>query len=206
MSGSKRREIRLNSEFTPIPGLTVIGFGHKARHGKDTACAAILKVIPNSVRVSFADDLYAYCRVMHGMTVKDAPLLQRVGVQMREADPCVWIRCAYSKMLQAAADGATLVVIPDVRFKNELAFVRDLGGYAVKVTRLHPVTREAFVDPSRPADHPSETDLDNVWWDETITSTSVAYTQKRAVALAQSVHGLVGINNDGLSPDDRYNS
>jgi hypothetical protein len=149
--------------FAPIPDTYVIGLGHKARHGKDSAARILMHAFPQSVqRFSFADDLYAVCRVLHGMTTKDAPLLQRVGVEMRETrDPLVWIRSVYHKIVEARP---RVAVITDVRFPNELDFVRQLGGVCWKVTRVLP-DGSPFVDPSRPAGHITETALDHADWD-----------------------------------------
>lgn len=144
----------------------MIGLGHKARHGKDTA-AKILSKEFGAQRFSFADDIYAVCRVLHGMTVKDAPLLQRVGVQMREeVDKDIWIKSVYAKMLQ---DRPHLAVITDVRFPNEFEFVKALGGVCLKVERRL-LDGSLFVDPSRPANHVSETANDHMPWDRVIVN------------------------------------
>lgn len=154
--------------FAPIPGVAVIGFGHRARSGKDTAAAAIVKTIDGAQRFSFADDLYAVARVMYGMTTKDAPLLQRIGVEARNTDPDVWIRSVYFKIVEARP---RLAVIPDVRFPNEMAFVKALGGITIKMSRFN-ADGTLFVDPSRPADHISETALQDAEWDHVIQAES----------------------------------
>lgn len=148
--------------YEPIPGVLVIGLGHKARHGKDSAARALIEAEPAHVqRFAFADDLYAYCRIAHGMRTKDAPLLQRVGVEMRERDPETWARSVYSKILDAKP---RVAVITDARFPNEMAFVKALGGITCRITRRDR-NDNVFVDPSRPANHISETALDNAVWD-----------------------------------------
>lgn len=183
--------------FKPVKGVTVIGFGHKARHGKDTAVAAIVKAIPGAMRFSFADDLYAVCRVLHGMTTKDAPLLQKVGLGMRETvDPAVWVKAVYAKILEHRP---RLALISDVRFPNEMSFIKALGGTTVKVMRFidheefddwsgnTQVVRRLFVDPSRPADHPSETALDDAEWDYVLhNSSTVEALSLAAVGLANT--------------------
>lgn len=151
--------------YAPIPGVMVIGLGHKARHGKDTA-AEVLRRLACAERFAFADDLYAICRVLHGMVGKDAPLLQRVGVEMRAGDSEVWVRSVYSKILAARP---RVAVITDVRFPNELEFVRAIGGEAWKIERRL-ADGSLFVDPSRPADHISETALDGATWDRVIVN------------------------------------
>jgi hypothetical protein len=152
-----------HTRYEPIPGTLVIGLGHKARHGKDTAARTLIEAYPRLVqRFSFADDLYAVCRVVHGMTTKDAPLLQRVGVEYRERDPETWVRSVYAKILDAKP---RVAVITDVRFPNEMAFVKALGGVCWKITRYISRDKTAFVDPSRPPTHISETALDDANWD-----------------------------------------
>lgn len=171
--------------FEPIPGTTVIGLGHKARHGKDTAAAAIIAAIPGAMRFSFADDLYAVARVLYGMTTKDAPLLQRIGVDYRDVKgPDVWVKAVYAKILDAKP---RLAIITDVRFPNEMAFVKALGGATVKVTRLTADCREPYVDPSRPATHISECALDGANWDLHLTARDgdVPSLQRAAVQWAQ---------------------
>lgn len=156
--------------FEPIWGVRVLGLGHRARHGKDTT-ARLLARLSNGdcVRYSFADDIYAVCRALHGMTTKDAPLLQRVGVEMRERDPEVWIRAVYTKIQQ---DQPKVAVITDVRFPNEADFVRGMGGLMVRVSRFDEDGRP-FVAPDRDPDHITEMALaDDAWWDETITNVS----------------------------------
>lgn len=155
------------SEWKPIDGVTVIGLGHKARHGKDTVARILQEQFPRLVRrFSFADDLYAICRVLHGMTTKDAQLLQRVGVEYRERDATVWVRSVYSKI---CTERPAVAVITDVRFPNELAFVRALGGACWKVERRLP-DGSVYVDPSRPSTHVSETALDGATWDRVIAN------------------------------------
>lgn len=156
--------------FAPIPGVLVLGLGHKARHGKDTVAQAMLESSPADVlRIGFADALYDYCRVEHGMTTKDAPLLQRVGVQMREErDPQVWIKAVYYKILDKRPK---VVVIPDVRFTNEAEFVKALGGYTIKVERRVRVDLgedKLYLTSDRDPNHVSETQLDGYSWDLTI--------------------------------------
>ena len=173
-------------EFQPIPGVVVIGLGHRARQGKDVAAAAIIKAIDGAMRFSFADDLYAYCRVVHGMTTKDAPLLQRVGVEMRDTiHPDIWVRSVYAKMLDQRP---RLAIIPDVRFANEIAFIKALGGKTVRVNRYH-ADGSMFVDPSRPANHISETALADAKWDAEIYGLDgdISSVQQMAVGLAQNV-------------------
>ena len=151
--------------WTPLVGTRVLGIGHKARHGKDTAATTLLRAIPRARRIGFADDLYTIARIRHGMTAKDPALLQRLGLEYRdEFGADVWIRSVYLKLCD---DPAPLVVIPDVRFPNELDFIRSLGGIALRVQRIC-ADGSLYQDPSRDPLHPSETLLDTATWDHTI--------------------------------------
>ncbi len=185
----------------------IIGFGNKARQGKDTAANAIVEHYDHwvsyktmhpgvveqeqrvkAVRIGFADALYEVARQEYGMTTKDAPLLQKIGAERR--DMCgvnYWV----DRVAMKIKPKHDIVVIPDVRYKNEAVWVKDIGGYLVNITRMNgDGTR--FVDPSRPADHPSEIDLDGWNWDFKwlITEGHAALTGELAVTLAEYLRGL----------------
>jgi hypothetical protein len=149
--------------WAPINGTLVIGLGHKARQGKDTA-AGILNAVHMAERFAFADDLYAYCRVIHRMEGKDPRLLQNVGVYLRKGDPAVWIRAVYSKIKMAQP---AIAVITDVRFPNEFEFVKALGGECWKIERWNH-RGQVMLATDRPADHISEVALDSARWDRVI--------------------------------------
>lgn len=181
----------------------IIGLGSKARQGKDTAAEAIVQyygaqrerqqrhcptvTAPFAVRIGFADSLYDVARTQYGMKEKDAPLLQRLGAEGRANDSEYWIKSAFMK-IRPYHD---IVVIPDVRYKNEAVYIKDRGGYLVNVTRLN-ADGTPYVDPSRPADHPSEIDLDNWNWDFSfvVSDGHAALTGELAVTLAEYLRGL----------------
>lgn len=186
--------------------MILIGFGHKARHGKDTCALAIQDhfmgqrddqqfhglpmTAPYVQRIGFADELYRIAREEHGMKEKDAPLLQRIGAERRSEDPEYWIKRAFAK-INPRAD---FVVIPDVRYRNEAEYIKSVSGYLVKVTRLGK-DGLPFVDPSRPANHPSEIDLDGYnGWDLqlTIADGHAALTGELAITYAHYLRGLRG--------------
>lgn len=162
-----------SGNYAPIPKTIWIAFGHKARQGKDTCAEAIQDLYPGvTVKAGFADALKTYCRVVYGMTIKDAPLLQRVGSEFRERDPQVWVDTLYWTMkdLREARRIADpiLIVVPDLRYPNEVDFIRDMGGWVIRVRRLN-ADGTPFVAADRPFDHPSETALDHfTGWDTTL--------------------------------------
>lgn len=146
----------------------IIGLGHKARHGKDTVAGCLLKRLPGSRVFSFADDLKALARAL-GMTEKNGPFLQKLGEAMRTLDVDYWVK---RLALRIDESNAPYVMIPDVRFPNELEWVHARGGIAVKVERFE-WDGTLYVDPSRDPLHYSETALDGCTaWDEQVTAVS----------------------------------
>jgi hypothetical protein len=158
--------------------MLIIGIGNKARSGKDTAGEAIvahfereafrlkrnysLRSIGPTVKLyKFADALYAECRELHGMTEKDAPLLQRVGMDRRLEDSNYWVKQVESRV---NADKPDIAVITDMRFLNEAEFVKANGGITINVSRLN-AYGGLYVSDDRPSYHPSETQLDGYNWD-----------------------------------------
>jgi hypothetical protein len=153
----------------------VLGFGHRARQGKNAAAEAIHAEYPEGTKIyGFADALRTYCRIEHGMTVKDAPLLQRVGLEKRQTDPNFWVNILRAQLVEEQPKVALII---DVRFPNEVEFC----DAAIKVTRMvrdydAPVLDSypqqypfrPYVADDRPADHPSETALDGYtgWYRE----------------------------------------
>lgn len=140
--------------------MTVIGIAGHLRAGKDTI-AARLALRHGFVRIGFADALkhevahtlrrtllaYAGERGMvvdvdneHAVlremlwdrrTPMTRALLQEWGTELRrDQDPDYWV-----KAWQRAAERFPRVVVPDVRFPNEAAAIRGLGGLLVKAVR-----------------------------------------------------------------------
>ena len=169
----------------------IVGFGNKARSGKDAAGEAVLTHFtrsqetlkkhlgrahkPYAVKLyKFAEALYRECRELHGMVEKDSPLLQNVGLQRRKEDESYWI-CKVSD--QITTDNPDLALITDVRFKNEANFIKHQNGVLINVRRLNS-NGSLFIASDRSCDHPSETELDYYPWDHFIT----AHTGESALA------------------------
>lgn len=151
-----------NIKWAPIPGALVIGIGHKARQGKDVVAKYLVDNY-GAERFSFGDGLYDVARSIFGMTEKDASLLQALGTDVgRRNDPDKWVRTLYWKLKDRSPK---LVVIPDVRFPNEIEMVKQMGGLAVEINRMNEDGSQ-FISDDRPADHPSEISLDDYTeWD-----------------------------------------
>ena len=154
--------------------MLIVGFGNRARQGKDTAGEAVVDyfnkrnerlvrsygscVEVKATLYKFADALYRECREQHGMTEKDAPLLQKVGMDRRAEDEDYWVK---QVMQQIDTDKPDIAVITDVRFPNEVEFIQDRNGVVVNVTRLNPFGQPYIAD-DRPENHVSETALDGI--------------------------------------------
>lgn len=180
--------------------MIIIGLGHKAQNGKDTAGEAIVNYYANqtnllrqhglsgSLKVSiikFAGALYDECRKQHGMKDKDPILLQKVGMARRNEDPDYWVKRAFAAIPQ----GTNLAIFTDVRFYNEAKRIKAEGGHLVEVVRLNQDgTRYYTTD--RPNDHISETSLDRYNWDYKIYSKSAALTGEMAITIAEYIRGL----------------
>lgn len=155
--------------WQPIQGVFVLGLGHKARHGKDSAAQYLIRAYGSRVqRFSLAADLKAVCRVERGMQTKDPVLLQQVAEEYRAKDPDVWVKSVY---LQIAEARPKIAVITDVRYPNEVEMIHALGGAVWKIERRDG-HGQLYVDQSRPADHISETALDSFrGWDKVLVNT-----------------------------------
>jgi hypothetical protein len=166
----------------------IIGFGYKARHGKDTAVKAIVEAraeLYDVRRYAFADELkreasqldqYEWC-LRHGIPYDENPamddplcqtkdgkqraFLQWYGTEYRRAkDPYYWVKRLAARI---AAEKPQVALISDMRFKNEFFWVKSQDGYTVKVSR------HGYHDSSMNNAHPSEVDLDGIDFDYEIT-------------------------------------
>lgn len=226
----------------------VIGFGNKARHGKDTAGGAVRDYYETHAKLFYkhgqidskfisakiykwADTLYAEAngaiaeaggiealRKIGGVEIDgigfgfprwvlDAPvlpkssmapygkwgaLLQWWGTDLRRKHfgENYWVSKTIAQIVKENPDVA---LITDTRFPNEAQAVKNLGGYNLNITRLN-ADGTPFVAPDRPADHPSETALDNWAWDLKIVNSDghAALTGELAITYVEYLRGLHG--------------
>ena len=146
----------------------LVGFGNKARHGKDFVASEVHAHLPRETRLySFASSLKAVARVL-GMRAKDGPLLQALGTDVfRKLDPDIWVRVLKYQIEEEAPKCA---LISDVRFPNEANYIRNSGGILVKVVRLEKGRK--WVAKDRDPNHPSEIALDSYPFHYTIEAES----------------------------------
>ena len=186
--------------------MLVIGFGHRARQGKNTAALAALESLPLQTDVhiyAFADalksEVRAACAKFGGQfelleqwkaaglmpdwvryeEPKPRSLLQWWGTEYRRTkDPDYWVT-RLNKTL--SAHNPDVALITDVRFPNEADFIHAMGGKVVKCVRVG--TPDVNVH-----EHPSEAMLDAYrGWDYTISAATVEDCKRQATALMQSL-------------------
>lgn len=118
---------------------------------------------------------------------KHPKLLQWWGTEYRRAqDSQYWVK-QWKATINPQAD---VVVTTDMRFKNEAAAIKEVGGYTVNVVRLNQ-DGSIYVDPSRPATHPSEIDLDGYNYDFAIHSKDAVLTGEFAVTLVHFLRARI---------------
>ena len=120
---------------------------------------------------------------------KHPKLLQWWGTEYRRTqDPDYWVKKLVARIKSESPDVA---LITDTRFVNEAQAVKDLGGYNLNVSRLN-ADGTPFIAPDRPANHPSETSLDNWNWDLKIVNSDghAALTGELAITYVEYLRGL----------------
>ncbi|CAM9699182.1 unnamed protein product [Ectocarpus sp. 6 AP-2014] len=125
----------------------MIGFVGRKRSGKDTLAMFVRDLFPETNIMSFADPLKQACKHAYhlrdeqldktkdvidprwGMTPRD--MMKSLGMKyFRHEDPHHW-----TKNMSFRIQGLGSIVISDVRFQNEAAFVKENGGVLIHVWR-----------------------------------------------------------------------
>lgn len=136
-------------------------------------------------------DSHSYFYSYDGMVEKDPILMQWWGTEFRrKQDPDYWLKKMRMKIAlvdeMAKRHNIDLkIVIPDMRFKNEVEMIKiEFGGeiwklerYDIKVkkdfsAKLAHESKVPYIASGRDPNHQSETDLDNCPFDETLSAES----------------------------------
>lgn len=182
--------------------MLLIGFGHKARQGKNTAAVAMFNAMPldSHARIyAYADALRAevtratttaggVMELIQSMNCpkwvlpemgKQRTLLQWWGTDYRRAqDENYWVSRLQETLEREQPE---IALITDVRFPNEAEAIHKLGGKLVKVERTN--KPDVFV-PS----HPSEEALDGfTGWDYSIKAGSIKDCHKQAADIYRQI-------------------
>jgi hypothetical protein len=186
-----------------LPRPFIIGIAGAKRSGKNTIAEAIAGAIPRVDIIAFADPLRAAAYGLdpivgeHGLRLsavvesigwerakEEYPevrrTLQRLGTEgIRALDPDFWVD-QFHRAVDASE--AEVIVVPDVRFANEVEAVRDHDGLMVGVRR-----------PGLPGGdtHATESGIESLDVDLVIDNdTSVVSLRERAVTFAQTARAI----------------
>ncbi len=121
---------------------------------------------------------------------KHPKLLQWWGTEYRRTqDPEYWTR----QWKVAINPKANIVLTTDMRFLNEAWTVKSVGGFTVQVNRKN-ADGTMFVDPTRPANHVSETQLDgyNFDYQMTVKTGDLVLLEEWAITLVHYLRALKG--------------
>lgn len=156
--------------------MRLIAISGKRRSGK-SSLGTILEVEYGYTPLSLAAPLKAMVRAQFGLTeeqtdgaFKEAPtqykdaatdkfltprdILIRVGGLYRSIDPQFWVKKLFDQIKLREQAQLGTYVITDVRFKNEMEWVKKHGGITVRIERDEQFT-------GAPINDPSETELDD---------------------------------------------
>lgn len=146
-------------------GIVLIGISGKKGSGKDLFYSHVKAMSPQARRVAFADYLKHITRQQFGLSVEqtDGELKEKptqyvrssvkdrgkedgkpefftprqimidLGQFYRSIDPMFWVKNAFA-IIEGLPTG-TIAVITDVRFPNEADFIKDHGGFMVRLQR-----------------------------------------------------------------------
>ena len=154
--------------------MILIGLSGKRGAGKDTVADALMEHFRTGVsygpseKIRFSSGLKVmvanfFCgydhpdnlslekfkEAVHVCGKTNRQILQEVGVFMRDLWPDIWVNWFER---EASCYGLGPVIVPDVRFPNEVAKIHDLGGKVIRLTRT----------PFPEDKHESETALDKM--------------------------------------------
>jgi hypothetical protein len=105
-----------------------IAFIGKMCSGKSFICQYLQSLQPEFEILSFASKIKDIAIELYGMEYKDRELLQKIGSKMREIDEDV-----FSKYLIKESKKYNFVLVDDVRYPNELFYLKKNGFILVKL-------------------------------------------------------------------------
>lgn len=125
----------------------LIGISGKAKTGKNTLAEYIAEILHEkynitSCQLSFADALKDEVAKATGATRASIdlnkeiyrPLLQGWGTWRRNMYNDYWVQKVLAKLLKI--NDIRVAMITDVRFINEANYIKSLGGYLIRLTRV----------------------------------------------------------------------
>lgn len=104
--------------------------------------------------------------------------LQELGTGVRDIDPNFWLRAWEPKTIAAFESGISGVVVPDVRFLNEAAFLKDrhlVDALLIRITRPGLDTSDTHVSETEGIEIECDAEITNVhskaWFESDVLAT-----------------------------------
>lgn len=154
----------------------------KARSGKDTVADIFVQC--GFLKYSLADKVKWVAREIFGWNCekdeKGRKLLIAIGNKMREIDEKCWIEAL---TIELGREGQFNAVIPDIRYKNEAKWIREMKGILIRVERPELDDSDEEWRKSK-----SETDLDD-WddWDYVISTNDLKLLKLMALEVRAEI-------------------
>lgn len=169
--------------------MRIIGIIGRKRHGKDTVGNFLVKYL-NFIRLGYADNLKECCRAVFGFNdeqlygnlketidkywnITPRKAFEYVGTDLfrnqihnilPDIGSDIWIKSLERKILNLSENNDNLnIVFTDVRFQNEIDFIKKHNGIIIKVERPDIISDST---------HESETNCDNFQFDHKIINDS----------------------------------
>lgn len=151
----------------------IIGISGKAESGKDTVATIIQKFLEEDGKrvliVHFGDLVKWTAEKFFGWNgakdEKGRMLLQKVGASLRDYDDGFWAKTLMD-IVGVFMSSYDYVIVPDVRYKNEVAEIELFGNLSYTVRVERPGHENKLTEEQR--QHPSETELDDESFDAVI--------------------------------------
>ncbi len=167
-----------------------IGICGKMASGKTTIAEYLTLLDEPFDIISMAGEVKRVGRELFGMTKKDRPLLQQIGMKMREIRESVWLDAVISQANKSQCS----VVCDDVRFINEAKNLKDDGWLLVKLDISEDLQKQRLQDTYGDEwevhwdnrTDASEAEVDMIpldWFDLVITAANDSSVQKSVEAL-----------------------
>ena len=187
----------------------IIGISGKIGVGKDYMARHILENSKKAIILAFADSLklmvlaenkdVPYNDVFIKKTEVSRKLLQDKGTYYRQHfHPNYWIDLLYNTIKLHCSRGFDTFIISDVRYKNEAAFIKEIGGYIIRITaperNLTRLKSESSKQYDKIRNHKSETDLDDYKFEYVVTNDF----DNQKESITQMDEALKTIRNDYL--------
>jgi len=143
--------------------ILLVGITGYKKSGKNTAANFIAKNFPSHIShtIAFADSLKKEVATLFKITIetleaekdKFRSILQEYGQKEKETrGQYVWVKEVANKLNTLDSTKPQLVIIPDVRFPFEATWIKELGGFLIKIERFD----------STDDLHPSETEVNKI--------------------------------------------